>query len=223
MAFAPRSAIPDAARVAATVNRAGVCQMVAGTSAQPDTKQGVTSPGKVSTMWSMGSDVADGKKKRCSRCKETKLRSHFGPNAKAKDGVQGYCKPCNREQAKIKGWAKQGIKIDVKGYAKLVDEQGGRCAICRRERSPSRSLEVDHDHTTMKVRALLCLDCNTGLGKFKDSTALLKEAVKYLEQHAGANDEVAPEPTSLLVTLDDVACDLALPLSSHASGPPAPR
>ena len=38
-----------------------------------------------------------------------------------------------------------------------------------------------HDHTNGRVRGLLCLNCNTALGQFKDSTSLLLKAADYLE------------------------------------------
>jgi hypothetical protein len=61
--------------------------------------------------------------------------------------LQGYCKSCNRELAKIKAWKKQGIDIDVAGFVKLNEQQEAKCAICSRERSGHRSFEVDHDTT----------------------------------------------------------------------------
>jgi hypothetical protein len=71
--------------------------------------------------------------------------------------------------------------------AAAVEAQGGKCAICGKVpcgNSPTtRSLHVDHDHATGRLRGLLCLNCNHGLGKFSDNPALLVAAVDYLLRH----------------------------------------
>lgn len=62
-------------------------------------------------------------------------------------------------------------------YDKLVVAQCGRCAICG---SAGRELFIDHDHHTKRVRGLLCLHCNTGLGKLGDSIESIIAALSYL-------------------------------------------
>jgi formate dehydrogenase maturation protein FdhE len=69
--------------------------------------------------------------------------------------------------------------IDTKGYKKLLDEQNGVCAICFEV--PKTRLVIDHDHSTGQVRGLLCYNCNSGLGMFKDDKFLLASAYRYLE------------------------------------------
>ena len=55
------------------------------------------------------------------------------------------------------------------------------CGICGATTCPSgRALAIDHDHSTGRLRGFLCFSCNTGIGKFKDSTALLSMAMDYL-------------------------------------------
>lgn len=66
-------------------------------------------------------------------------------------------------------------------YRKLLRNQNGVCAICKEINDDGRSLAVDHDHYTGKVRGLLCTRCNLGLGFFKDEIRLLAEAIVYLE------------------------------------------
>jgi hypothetical protein len=56
--------------------------------------------------------------------------------------------------------------------------QGGACAICKQK--PARGLVIDHCHLRNKVRALLCNNCNSGLGFFQDSPRLLQMAIEYI-------------------------------------------
>lgn len=60
----------------------------------------------------------------------------------------------------------------------------GACAICGTE-PQRRFLHLDHDHKTGKARGLLCVNCNTALGHFKDDVARLKKAIEYLEDTKG--------------------------------------
>lgn len=58
----------------------------------------------------------------------------------------------------------------------------GGCAICGRENGGGRhgQLHIDHCHETGAVRGILCSECNTGLGKFRDDPKLLEAAMRYL-------------------------------------------
>lgn len=71
--------------------------------------------------------------------------------------------------------------LSVAQYEEMVVAQRGGCAICG---CAMERAYIDHDHTTGLVRALLCLNCNTGLGQFEDSAALLEEAARYLRRYA---------------------------------------
>ena len=67
---------------------------------------------------------------------------------------------------------------------------GDACHICFK---PMSRIEVDHCHSTGRIRGLLCINCNTGLGKFKDDIATLQRAIDYLSTCGLA---VEPEPFS---------------------------
>jgi len=72
--------------------------------------------------------------------------------------------------------------ITPEQYDEMHAAQGGACAICRATTNFTfNNLCVDHDHTNGRVRGLLCLNCNTALGQFKDSTSLLLKAADYPE------------------------------------------
>lgn len=67
----------------------------------------------------------------------------------------------------------------------LYERQQHRCAICDTEeknmiRGRIVRLAIDHCHETGIVRGLLCHQCNTGIGAFRDSPALMQRAIEYL-------------------------------------------
>lgn len=148
----------------------------------------------------------------CTSCKNEKPLTDFYKNKTCKDGHGTECKDCVRSYNKAhyhknraasiassRKWAidnpdkrrhsnlvrQYGITLD--DYMHMHDEQGGVCKICGnsetlvRHGSP-KPLCVDHCHETGKVRGLLCHNCNTALGKFKDSPEILQSALNYLKR-----------------------------------------
>ena len=66
-------------------------------------------------------------------------------------------------------------------YNRMLEEQGGVCAICSQPEPRCQGLSVDHDHNTGVVRGLLCSNCNTALGLFIDDPDRLARAATYLK------------------------------------------
>lgn len=64
-------------------------------------------------------------------------------------------------------------------YRRMVEAQGGLCAICQRPPGKKR-LGVDHNHATGRVRALLCARCNTAIGALRDDPDICRRAADYL-------------------------------------------
>lgn len=80
------------------------------------------------------------------------------------------------------GHIKHRYGLSKEDYNELLEKQNHVCAICLNPETIENSiLCVDHDHTTGKVRGLLCRMCNSALGKFGDNLSNLKRAVAYLE------------------------------------------
>lgn len=76
---------------------------------------------------------------------------------------------------------KKRFGIDIIEYNNLREKQNYSCAICGKHESDENfDLAVDHCHSTGIVRGLLCKQCNTGLGHFKDDVSLLNKAIQYL-------------------------------------------
>ena len=84
---------------------------------------------------------------------------------------------------------KYGITLD--DYDRMLAEQNGVCKICSQEcdhpqRVNSRTLSIDHCHTTGKVRGLLCNKCNSLLGWARDDISILQKAIEYLNVNSTA-------------------------------------
>jgi hypothetical protein len=71
-----------------------------------------------------------------------------------------------------------GLSIDE--YERLLEQQGGGCAICQSPPTPGISLHVDHDHGSGEIRGLLCFRCNNGIGLFRENPDLLQDAARYV-------------------------------------------
>lgn len=71
--------------------------------------------------------------------------------------------------------------ITPEQYATKLNEQGGRCAICK-EAPNKRMLCVDHKHSNDRVRGLLCTQCNFAVG-FLEKGRDLQAVRDYIEHH----------------------------------------
>jgi len=78
--------------------------------------------------------------------------------------------------------------ISIDDFNLLIKKQNNLCAICKNPETAIfnkkiRKLAVDHCHKTLKIRGLLCGNCNIALGKFKDSVEILESAISYLKEY----------------------------------------
>lgn len=76
---------------------------------------------------------------------------------------------------------KRKFGITVEEYDQMLEDQDGVCWICQ-GRQEKFLLAVDHDEHTGKVRGLLCMNCNTGIGHFRHDPDLLARAIDYLRR-----------------------------------------
>lgn len=107
----------------------------------------------------------------CDRCKIEKPASAFALNRTKQRGIQSSCLDCMRDR-------KYGLKPGE--YDRMLEQQGGGCAICKNPCARERRLSVDHCHSTGRVRGLLCQNCNAAIGMLKEDVALFFRAVEYL-------------------------------------------
>jgi hypothetical protein len=80
-------------------------------------------------------------------------------------------------------YLKRKYDISQEQYNELLIKQRGRCAICgTHQLELKKALSVDHNHTTNKVRELLCDKCNVAIGLLNESPDILKKAIEYLQK-----------------------------------------
>ena len=85
-----------------------------------------------------------------------------------------------------KSYLKRTYNVTLEEYEKKLKQQNNCCAICSKNIAFLGSkLAVDHNHTTNQNRGLLCINCNTALGGFKDNIKLLQKAINYLNYYNG--------------------------------------
>lgn len=140
--------------------------------------------------------------KKCSVCKIEKDFSQYHRSKQTKDGYGYRCIECdvlarihyraaNRERFLERSRETNlavRFGLSVEDYNKILEGQGGVCAICGSKYANGRNsksgknkfFSVDHCHTTGKIRGLLCSSCNRGLGLLGDTEIDLEKALKYL-------------------------------------------
>lgn len=89
------------------------------------------------------------------------------------------------KQADLRMKRKYGVGLSW--YNKQFKKQNKGCAICGRPPKKVR-LHIDHNHTTGKVRGLLCHPCNRKvLGAIERFKVNIPNIVAYLMQYDSAN------------------------------------
>ena len=109
-------------------------------------------------------------------------RKHGDPNIRA---ILLPVPPCSQDGCGRRS-AKAGVCLKHYRYfrAKFMAEQEGKCLICgiHADEAPRKLLHLDHDHATNQPRALLCHNCNVGIGHFFDNPERMRAAARYVEE-----------------------------------------
>ena len=141
----------------------------------------------------------------CTKCKKDKEVSEFRKRISLKRGYQSWCKECESEASKKRyvprpkrernvydkkatliRMLKFRYNLTYEEFATKYQRQDGRCAICNEPKplGSVKGLNVDHCHTSGKIRGLLCRKCNTGIGQLNDDVKILENAIKYLNKNS---------------------------------------
>jgi len=104
----------------------------------------------------------------CSLCRAIKAGEFRKNNS---DRFKKYCR---------KSKVKRAYGITPEEITSMLQKQGG-CAICGTNNFNGRGPSVDHNHTTGEIRGILCTNCNTGIGMFKDNLENMGRAIAYIK------------------------------------------
>ena len=113
----------------------------------------------------------------CRDCKIEKSIEEFEPNRKFYSVDDPTGRIVRRPSCKTCRSKRKGINSQQKKLYKRPDKL--ECPICLDSVDGSYA-RLDHCHETGNVRGWLCDNCNTALGKFKDSPDVLNRAIKWL-------------------------------------------
>ena len=118
----------------------------------------------------------------CRVCNISKPLSNFSYRNDNKK-YRTNCKECRAKEEAAKRYG-----TTVKAVEEIRRAQGNMCAICGTHADEIvhntfsiNPLVIDHCHTTLKIRGLLCPTCNAGLGHFKDNAEYLIKAAAYIQ------------------------------------------
>jgi Autographiviridae endonuclease VII len=143
-----------------------------------------------------------GGKKACKSCGVGKDFSKFGRLSTSMGGFTAKCLECLRELDKKRyqenpekrklqvkwGAIKSKFGLSEKQWNDLFESQGRACAICHvpfifsEKKENSANPCVDHNHSSNKVRGLLCKLCNQGIGLLRDDPSIVARAAIYLRK-----------------------------------------
>jgi len=136
--------------------------------------------------------------KTCPKCGVQKTSDDYYQDFSRIDKLEKECKTCSQRRLKVsntikKRRRKQNLKkyeLTIGQYDQMLEKQCGYCYIClTHSKELNKKLAVDHDHNTGKVRGLLCMKCNTVLGKVKESIFILERMIEYLKKYGAYNEK----------------------------------
>lgn len=123
-----------------------------------------------------------------ARNRKRRERYAQDPEYREREKAQAIANNKAHPERKRNGRLRAEFGITQQDYDAILLRQDGKCAICGATENhvnhprKRKFLYVDHDHTTGKVRGLLCHNCNFGIGYFKDNPESLRQAAAYLDK-----------------------------------------
>lgn len=135
----------------------------------------------------------DGRRSQCKECNKLDHLKRYTANPARErarcDAYRAFQKienPGKLELSSKKTKLKSTYGMTIEDFENMKDAQGGCCYVCRVAETSlkGRSLCVDHDHNTGKIRKLLCNSCNTSLGLLKENIDIMESLIAYVKENS---------------------------------------
>ena len=118
--------------------------------------------------------------KHCGAAHEQEARGIYNNSHPMECGAYAPANKIYKNVEDSKLVLKYGITFD--DFKAMLKNQNYQCAICGIHQAQLvYRMAVDHDHSTGKVRGLLCRPCNHAIGLLKDDPRITARASEYLK------------------------------------------
>lgn len=125
---------------------------------------------------------------RCKSCSSLKSKERWNKKSieeKKEYYVNNRDRYSDEERLEIRLKGRYGISPEY--FEEMKRKCNDRCEICNTGltygSAHKHNARIDHSHSTLKVRGLLCHKCNTILGMCNDHIGILNNAMEYLKKH----------------------------------------
>lgn len=117
----------------------------------------------------------------CRKCRQERGDEFHRGHRQCKECHEVGQQERNRQRPAIRRWIrlKHLYNLTRESFAKLWENQSGKCAVCSVELTKP---DVDHCHHCEAVRGLLCHRCNVLCGHLEDRQHVM-QAIQYLDKH----------------------------------------
>ena len=122
-------------------------------------------------------------RKICNMCHKLLKISNFQKNQNAKNNRVVRRPSCNNCRKHI-----DGVKLNAQLRKKFQENKPHKtifcCPVCKKITIAGVTSKVvlDHNHKTGKPRDWICDSCNTGIGRFKEDSQILRRAIQFIKQ-----------------------------------------
>lgn len=140
--------------------------------------RGCSTVKEYSEFWLDAANKTDGRYSHCKECK-TAITYKWRENNKAR--YNKICQLANRRRYPTSRLQRYGLTDQW--FKETLAAQDNKCAICRKPNpSKKRCFAVDHEHSTGRIRGILCYNCNRLLHAF-DNIDLYNKIMDYLKKY----------------------------------------